>query len=165
MEEEQEPRYSQLNNTPQNPFRDVMPGWYSNTKKLYALAKEWKGYVGEFLYNNTIILGVYKEGILSVACKDSIISYEMNLNKQLIIDRISEKHGQGYIVDITFKTSGYNKVKKTEKKEEPKEEIESVELSEKELAEREEYLKDFEEGPLKESIRQIKISFAKSRKK
>ena len=162
MEEEREPRYSQFKRTPENPFRDIMPGWYPNTKKLYVIIKEWKGYVGEFFYNNSSLLGVYKEGVLSVACKDSVISYEMNLNKQTIIDRINEKHGQDYIVDITFNNARYTKRKVTTKTEEPKPDYDSVELSAEKLAEIEESLKDIEEGPLKEKMRLIKIDFAKS---
>ena len=163
MEEEREPRYSQFKRTPENPFRDIMPGWYPNTKKLYVIIKEWKGYVGEFFYNNSSLLGVYKEGVLSVACKDSVISYEMNLNKQTIIDRINEKHGQDYIVDITFNNARYTRVKKApEKKEEVKIDWDSIELSPEKLKEIEESLKDFEEGPLKDKIRQVKINFAKS---
>ncbi|MBQ7256536.1 MAG: DUF721 domain-containing protein [Abditibacteriota bacterium] len=162
MEEEREPRYSQFKRTPENPFRDIMPGWYPNTKKLYVIIKEWKSYVGEFFYNNSLLLGIYKEGILSVACKDSVISYEMNLNKQTIIDRINAKHGQDYIVDITFNNARYTKKKINQKKEKPKQDYDKVELSAEKLAEIEEALKEFEEGPLKEKIRLIKIDFAKS---
>ena len=165
MEEEKketEPRYSTLKKTPVNPFRENMPAWYPNTKKLYVLIKEWKNYVGEFFYNNSILLGVYKEGILSVACKNSMISYEMNLNKKEIIDRINAKHGADYIVNITFNNSQYIKEKEPVEKEEHKEDFENAELSLEKVAEIEDLIKNIEDGPLKERMRRVYINYAKS---
>ncbi len=159
MEEE---RYSNLQKPPLNPFRENMVLWYPNSKKLYALIKEWKDYVGEYFYNNSILLGVYKEGILSVACKDSMVSFEMNLNKDTIIGRINEKHGTDYIVDIRFNNSKYIKKKETLKKEKGNVDWDSIKVSSEKLAEIEDLIKEVEDGPLKDRMRQMYIDYAKS---
>ena len=91
-----------------------------------------------------------------------MISYEMNLNKKEIIDRINAKHGADYIVNITFNNSQYIKEKEPVEKEEHKEDFENAELSLEKVAEIEDLIKNIEDGPLKERMRRVYINYAKS---
>ena len=160
---EKEYRISKLKEIPNNPFRKTMATWYPNTKKLYKIAKNWKEIVGDVNAQNTQLLGVFKEGILSVACRSSVWSHALRQLKPAIIEKINNKFGNDYITDIIFSTSKYNKQAKRENSEK-KEEIsfENIQLSKSQLEEIEEKIKKFEDSPLKNKIRETYINLVKS---
>lgn len=159
---EKEHRYSKLNQTPENPFRKDMNGWYPNTKKLYNVAVRWKEAVGPYIAENTQLLGVYNDGVLYLACSSSVLGNELRLNEKKIIEKINSMLGPDYIQKFRYNNSRY--IKNTQKTEEnPKKEKEARDVTEAEMADIEDRIKNITDDNLKNAIRKAYINFLKYR--
>lgn len=153
---EKEHRYSKLLKTPENPFRKDMNGWYPNSKKLYKIAENWEKIVGSYIASHTQLLGVYNEGILYLACSDSVLGNEMRLSEKAFVEKINNLLGPDYIQKFRFNNARYvrNKPEKTINEEEKK----PAQLTESQLNDIEKRLESVEDEELKESLRQIYIN-------
>ena len=159
---EKEIRHSKLEKPPENPFKKDMAEWYPNSKKLFNIASMWRDMVGEYIGANTVLLGVYKGGVLYIACANSVISGELRQREEWIVSCINNKLGPEYITKLKFNNSKFNRVNKTEEKTEKREE---GEIPQSVLDDIEEKLKSVTDPELKKTIREIHINLYNRDKK